>query len=57
MTVDLAHVILSGAKNPRPSVDRPGTLEILRSAQNDRAKPLFHGLLMSVRSTDVCPLK
>src|SRR5487761_552379 len=37
-------VILSAAKNLGPPVDRPGSLEILRCAQNDRPKPLFHGV-------------
>jgi len=34
------HVILSGAKNLGPASDRPGSHEILRSAQNDRRAAL-----------------
>ena len=61
------HVILSGAKNRWPPARLEGNLQILRSAQNDRAEQVCHGmalkrhqldavLLLIFRSTLTCGL-
>ena len=49
----LSHVILSAAKNLKRATDHYGSREILRCAQNDMPKPLFHGVTFLASTVNI----